>query len=171
MSDVRKPGPRPSAVLLVALAMAERKALCIDCGKRSRIRPIVDGALEAAFLPTLGEVLRLYAVDQLESGPAEALARRLAEAYAGGEGSAASVIGEVESAVDRRHRLGLVAAGVELRHAHAPEAERGDGAYHRDAQQREHAAGACAAAHRDTAGSQPRIVISPTPLTTRLRVQ
>ena len=49
---------------------------------------------------SLGEVLRLYAVDQLESGPAEALARRLAEAYAGGEGSAASVIGEVESAVD-----------------------------------------------------------------------
>ncbi|HSI49754.1 MAG TPA: type II secretion system ATPase GspE [Ideonella sp.] len=48
----------------------------------------------------LTEVLRLYSVDQLEHEDSAALAQRLAEAYSGGEGSAASVIGEVESAVD-----------------------------------------------------------------------
>jgi general secretion pathway protein E len=48
----------------------------------------------------LGEVLRLYAVDALEREAQPALAQRIAQVYAGGESSAAAVIGEVESGVD-----------------------------------------------------------------------
>ena len=48
----------------------------------------------------LTEVLRLYNVDRFETEAAPALAQRLSAAYAGGEASAAAVVGEVESAVD-----------------------------------------------------------------------
>jgi len=48
----------------------------------------------------LGEVLRLYAVDALEREAQTSLAQRIAQVYAGGESSAAAVIGEVESGVD-----------------------------------------------------------------------
>ena len=48
----------------------------------------------------LAEVMRQYAVDALEEEPADTLATRIARAYAGGESSAAAVVGEVESAVD-----------------------------------------------------------------------
>ncbi len=50
--------------------------------------------------PALSEILRLYDVDLLEREPAATLVNRIAAAYAGGESSAAVVIGEVESAVD-----------------------------------------------------------------------
>ena len=48
----------------------------------------------------LAEVLRLHAVDAIEREASERLAQRIAQAYAGGESSAAAVVGEVESAVD-----------------------------------------------------------------------
>ena len=48
----------------------------------------------------LAEVQRIYAVDALEIEEPPRLAQRLAAAYAGGESSAAAVVGEVESAVD-----------------------------------------------------------------------
>ncbi|MBQ0945158.1 type II secretion system ATPase GspE [Ideonella sp. 4Y16] len=48
----------------------------------------------------IGEVMRLYAVDTCEAEDTAALDQRLAAAYAGGEASAAAVVGEVESAVD-----------------------------------------------------------------------
>jgi len=48
----------------------------------------------------LAEVLRLHAVDAVEQEAPERLAQRIAQAYAGGESSAAAVVGEVESAVD-----------------------------------------------------------------------
>ena len=48
----------------------------------------------------LSEVLRVYDVDRLEREPQGTLAERIAVAYAGGESSAAAVVGEVESAVD-----------------------------------------------------------------------
>jgi len=48
----------------------------------------------------LSEVLRVYAVAALEREDGARLAQRIAAAYAGGEGSAAAVVGEVESAVD-----------------------------------------------------------------------
>jgi general secretion pathway protein E len=48
----------------------------------------------------LSEVLRLYEVQTFEREATETLAQRIAAAYAGGESSAAAVVGEVESAVD-----------------------------------------------------------------------
>jgi general secretion pathway protein E len=48
----------------------------------------------------LAEVLRLHAIDAIEREAPERLAQRIAQAYAGGESSAAAVVGEVESAVD-----------------------------------------------------------------------
>jgi general secretion pathway protein E len=57
-------------------------------------------APESIGLPALSEVLRLYDVDALEREPAATLVNRIAAAYAGSESSAATVIGEVESAVD-----------------------------------------------------------------------
>jgi general secretion pathway protein E len=57
-------------------------------------------APESVSLPALSEVMRLYDVDALEREASSTLANRIAKAYAGGESSAATVIGEVESAVD-----------------------------------------------------------------------
>ncbi|HQY10537.1 MAG TPA: ATPase, T2SS/T4P/T4SS family, partial [Burkholderiaceae bacterium] len=51
-------------------------------------------------LPALAEVQRLHGVDAVERETPERLAQRIAQAYAGGESSAAAVVGEVESAVD-----------------------------------------------------------------------
>ena len=48
----------------------------------------------------LSEVLRVYDVQVFEREASASLAQRIAVAYAGGESSAATVIGEVESAVD-----------------------------------------------------------------------
>jgi general secretion pathway protein E len=57
-------------------------------------------APETASLSALSEVLRLFQVDKLEREPSSTLINRIAQAYAGGESSAATVIGEVESRVD-----------------------------------------------------------------------
>ena len=55
----------------------------------------------SAPLPALSEVLRVYDVHALRTRSRRpALAQRIAVAYAGGESSAAAVVGEVESAVD-----------------------------------------------------------------------
>ena len=48
----------------------------------------------------LSEVLRVYEVQRFEREASPSLGRRIATAYAGGESNAATVIGEVESAVD-----------------------------------------------------------------------
>jgi general secretion pathway protein E len=48
----------------------------------------------------LSEVLRVYDVQVFEREASASLAQRIAVAYAGGESSAAAVVGEVESAVD-----------------------------------------------------------------------
>ncbi|HEV7914527.1 MAG TPA: type II secretion system protein GspE, partial [Albitalea sp.] len=61
---------------------------------------LVLWAPETVQLSALSEVLRLYDVDALERESASTLGSRIAAAYAGGESSAATVIGEVESAVD-----------------------------------------------------------------------
>ncbi len=61
---------------------------------------LVLHAAEGSAASALGEVLRLYDVDVLQREPASTLVNRIAVAYAGGESSAAVVIGEVESAVD-----------------------------------------------------------------------
>ncbi|WP_077033678.1 type II secretion system ATPase GspE [Pelomonas sp. KK5] len=51
-------------------------------------------------LATLSEVQRLHPVDRLEHEARATLAERIAVAYAGSESSAATVVGEVESAID-----------------------------------------------------------------------
>src|SRR5690242_1956554 len=61
---------------------------------------LVLWAPETVGLPALSEVLRMYDVDAFEREPAATLGNRITAAYAGGESSAAVVIGEVESAVD-----------------------------------------------------------------------
>ncbi len=77
-------------------AFAKANTLLLeDDGER-----MVLWAPESVPLPALSEVLRLYDVDALEREAAPSLASRIAAAYAGGESSAAAVVGEVESAVD-----------------------------------------------------------------------
>ena len=77
-------------------AFAKANTLLLeDDGER-----LVLWAPESVALPALSEVLRLYDVDALEREAAPSLASRIAAAYAGGESSAAAVVGEVESAVD-----------------------------------------------------------------------
>jgi general secretion pathway protein E len=61
---------------------------------------LVLWAPESVDLPALSEVLRLYEIDALEREASSSLTDRIAAAYAGSESSAATVIGEVESAVD-----------------------------------------------------------------------
>ena len=61
---------------------------------------LVLWAPETVSLSALAEVLRIYDVDALERETAATLANRIAVVYAGSESSAATVIGEVESAVD-----------------------------------------------------------------------
>jgi len=51
-------------------------------------------------LAALSEMQRIFAIDRMESAPADELMRRIHEAYAGRESSAAMVVGEVESSVD-----------------------------------------------------------------------
>ena len=61
---------------------------------------LVVWASESTPPAAIAEVTRLYAVAGFEREAAPALAARIAAVYAGGEGSAAAVIGEVESGVD-----------------------------------------------------------------------
>ncbi|MET0333603.1 MAG: type II secretion system ATPase GspE [Rhizobacter sp.] len=61
---------------------------------------LVLWAPETVSLPALSEVMRLYVIDKLERESAATIGNRIAAAYAGGESSAATVIGEVESKVD-----------------------------------------------------------------------
>ena len=48
----------------------------------------------------LSEVMRKHTVHAIEMDPPESIGQRIATAYSAGEGSAAAVVGEVESAVD-----------------------------------------------------------------------
>jgi general secretion pathway protein E len=61
---------------------------------------LVLWAGETASPSALAEVTRLFDVAVFEREPSATLAQRIAAAYAGGEGSAAAVIGEVESGAD-----------------------------------------------------------------------
>jgi general secretion pathway protein E len=57
-------------------------------------------ATEQASASAVSEVVRLYDVTSFERESASTLSQRIAAVYAGGESSAAVVVGEVESAVD-----------------------------------------------------------------------
>ena len=77
-------------------AFAKANTLLLEDDGAQRVLWAGDGAPMSA----LSEVLRLYDVQQLERDTVASLSQRIAAAYAGGESSAAAVIGEVESAVD-----------------------------------------------------------------------
>jgi len=77
-------------------AWAKTYSVLIEDDGRERVLHVSDGTSRQA----LAEVLRLHAVDRIESEAPAALQTRIAQAYSGGQGSAASVVGEVESAVD-----------------------------------------------------------------------
>src|SRR3954453_600869 len=61
---------------------------------------LVLWAPETIDMASLSEVLRMFDVDAVDRESASTLVDRIAAVYAGGESSAAVVIGEVESAVD-----------------------------------------------------------------------
>lgn len=77
-----------------AFARAHNVLLETDAGRTTM------WASDGIAMSTLSEVMRLYSVHQFEREPVEVLAQRISTAYADGGGSAASVVGEVESAVD-----------------------------------------------------------------------
>jgi len=77
-------------------AFAKANTLLLEDDGRQLVLRLADSTPRSA----LTEVLRRYNVDRFESEATETLDKRLAEAYAGGEASAAAVVGEVESAVD-----------------------------------------------------------------------
>ena len=77
-------------------AWAKANTMLIEDDGRQRTLHVADSTPR----PALAEVLRLHHVDRIERQLAGPLSSRIAEAYAGGEGSAAAVVGEVESAVD-----------------------------------------------------------------------
>ncbi|HJV70659.1 type II secretion system ATPase GspE [Ideonella sp.] len=77
-------------------AFAKANTLLLEDDGRQLVLRLADTTPRSA----LTEVLRRYNVDRFEPEAADTLDKRLAEAYAGGEASAAAVVGEVESAVD-----------------------------------------------------------------------
>jgi general secretion pathway protein E len=77
-------------------AFAKAHTLLLEDDGRERVL----WAAETTPASALSEVGRVYEVSRHEYEAAATLAGRIAAAYAGGEGSAAAVIGEVESGVD-----------------------------------------------------------------------
>ncbi|MCZ8234189.1 MAG: type II secretion system ATPase GspE [Inhella sp.] len=77
-------------------AFAKAQRLLLEVGPDETVLWAAPDCSGAA----LTEVQRHHAVDRVEAELASALLDRIQAAYAGGEGSAALVIGEVESAVD-----------------------------------------------------------------------
>ncbi len=77
-------------------AFAKAHTVLLEDDGRHSVLWCTDSTPPAA----LAEVLRTHAVARFEHEAAPTLASRIAAAYAGGEGSAAAVIGEVESGVD-----------------------------------------------------------------------
>ena len=86
--------------------MAAPFPLPYSYAKSQRVLLEDDGRRRTLFItartgwPALSEVQRLHGPSALEEIDEQALDRRIAQAYAGGEGNAAAVVGEVESAVD-----------------------------------------------------------------------
>ncbi len=77
-------------------AFAKANSLLLECDDARTTL----WASEQVSPSALSEVMRLYVVNAIEQEPVETLSQRIAAAYAAGEGSAAAVVGEVESAVD-----------------------------------------------------------------------
>src|SRR5512134_858747 len=77
-------------------AFAKANTLLLEDDGAQRVLWAADQSNGSA----MSEVVRLFDVTSFEREAASTLAQRIAVAYAGGEGSAAAVVGEVESAVD-----------------------------------------------------------------------
>jgi len=77
-------------------AFAKAHTLLLEDDGQQLVLWAGDGTTAAA----LAEVNRIFEIDAFESEAKDTLAKRIAVAYAGGESSAAAVIGEVESGVD-----------------------------------------------------------------------
>ena len=77
-------------------AFAKANTLLLEDDGAQRVLWAADNSSASA----LSEVVRLFDVTSFEREAAGTLAQRIAAAYAGGESSAAAVVGEVESAVD-----------------------------------------------------------------------
>jgi general secretion pathway protein E len=77
-------------------AFAKANTLLLEDDGAQRVLWAADQSNGSA----MSEVVRLFDVTSFEREAATTLAQRIAVAYAGGEGSAAAVVGEVESAVD-----------------------------------------------------------------------
>ncbi len=77
-------------------AFAKAHSILLECDENRATL----WASEKVSPSALSEVARHFVVNTIEHEPAETLAQRIASAYAAGEGSAAAVVGEVESAVD-----------------------------------------------------------------------
>ncbi|MFO1217759.1 MAG: type II secretion system ATPase GspE [Burkholderiaceae bacterium] len=77
-------------------AFAKAHALLLEDDGTQRVLWAAEGSNASA----LSEVVRLFDVTSFERESSTTLAQRIAAAYAGGESSAAAVVGEVESAVD-----------------------------------------------------------------------
>jgi general secretion pathway protein E len=87
MSTTRHPLP---------YAFAKANTLLLEDDGAQRVLWAADNSSASA----LSEVVRLFDVTSFEREAAGMLTQRIAAAYAGGESSAAAVVGEVESAVD-----------------------------------------------------------------------
>ncbi|HEY6513721.1 MAG TPA: type II secretion system ATPase GspE [Burkholderiaceae bacterium] len=77
-------------------AFAKANTLLLEDDGAQRVLWAADNSNASA----LSEVVRLFDVTSFEREAAATLAQRIAAVYAGGESSAAAVVGEVESAVD-----------------------------------------------------------------------
>ena len=77
-------------------AFAKAHTLLLEDDGAQRVLWATDATPPSA----LSEVVRLFDVTSFEREATTTLAQRIAAAYAGGESSAAAVVGEVESAVD-----------------------------------------------------------------------
>ncbi len=81
---------------LLPYAFAKANTLLLEDDGAQRVLWAADQSSPGA----MSEVVRLFDVTSFEREAASTLSQRIAAAYAGGEGSAAAVIGEVEGAVD-----------------------------------------------------------------------
>ena len=89
---------------------AKAHNLLLEDDGQERVLWAADGANAAA----LGEVVRMHLVHRVEREATDSLSSRISAVYAGGESNAATVIGEVESAVDLSRLLQELPAVADL---------------------------------------------------------
>ena len=86
-------------------AFAKANGLLLEIGGTPDMPRSTLWACPEVKASALSEVMRKYVVHEIEHEALDTLGQRIASAYAAGEGSAAAVVGEVESAVDLSRML------------------------------------------------------------------